>query len=133
MTNEIINPKAAVVEWCNKMSRSVTRRNLNEHMSQISEKLHVYGVPGYEYLTFCDWEKRRRYEFKHNLLLSLTYKLIKIKSSTPRRITFHSEETMRATSGKVIILNKDITLELATDKECWQSVEETIHNWQTEE
>lgn len=133
MTNQASNPQATIVEWCNKISRSVTRRDINEHMSQISDKLRVYGVPGYDYLTFCDWEKRRRYEFKHNLLLNLTYKLIKIKSSTPRRIKFQSEETMRATSGKVIILDKDITLELATDEECWQSVEETIHSWQTEE
>ena len=128
-----MNPHSTVAEWCNHMSRSVTRRNINEHMSQISVKLRVYGVPGYDYLSFCDWEKRRRYEFDHQLLLTLTYKLIKIKSSTPRRIIFHAEETMRASSGKVIILDKDITLELTADEQCWQSVEETIHNWQIEE
>ena len=131
MTNTTFNPQTTIVDWCNKMSRSVTRRDLREHMSQISHKLRIYGVPGYKYLSFYDWEKRRRHEFKHDHLLTLTYKLIKIKSSAARRIIFHSEETMHGHSGQVIILNKEIILELASDGKNWQSVEETVQNWKT--
>ncbi|MGD8484486.1 MAG: hypothetical protein PVJ63_06335 [Thioalkalispiraceae bacterium] len=127
------SPQSIIAQWCNTMSRSVTRRDIHEHMSQISDKLHVYGVPGYQQLTFYDWAKRREYEFSHNLLDSLTYKLLKIKSTGLRRIQFHAEETMRATSGKVIILYKDITLERPTDQSSWQSIEETILDWQGEE
>lgn len=133
MTEQVMTPHTIIAEWCNKMSRSVTRRDIKEHMAQLSVKLRVYGVPGFDYLSFCDCEKRRQYEFRHNLLLTLTYKLIKIKSSSPRRIHFQTEETMRATSGKVIILNKDITIELTADEQNWQAVEDTINHWQIEE
>jgi hypothetical protein len=133
MSKNAINPQAIIVDWCNRISRSITRRDLREHMLQVSEKVRIYGVPGYQQLTFLDWEKRRSHEFRHNLIQTLTYKLNQIKSSTPARILFQAEETMQAVSGKVIILDKEITLELNPQLQLWQVVEENIKNWGVKE
>jgi len=133
MSEATIDPQAVIVDWCNRISRSVSRRDLKDHMLQISEKVRVYGVPGYKQLTFLDWEKRRSHEFRHHLIQTLTYKLNRIKSSTPVRILFHAEETMQGASGKVIILDKEITLELNPQLQLWQVVEENIKNWGVQE
>ena len=133
MSEPDINPQSIIVDWCNRVSRSITRRDLNEHMQHVSEKVRVYGVPGYKELKFLDWEKRRSHEFRHNLIQTLTYKLNRIKSSTPVRINFHAEETMQGVSGKVIILDKEITLELNPQLQLWQVVEENINNWGVKE
>ena len=123
------SPQTIIVDWCNRVSRSITRRDIKEHMQHVSEKVRVYGVPGYNELRFFDWEKRRSHEFRHNLIETLTYKLNRIRTSTPARINFHAEETMQAVSGKVIILDKEITLELNPQLQLWQVVEENIKNW----
>lgn len=133
MSEDKFNPQAIIVDWCNRVSRSITRRDLKEHMQYVSEKVRVYGVPGYKELGFLDWEKRRSHEFRHNLVHTLTYKLNSIKTSTPARILFHAEETMQAVSGQVIILDKDITLELHPQLQLWQVVEENINNWGIQE
>ena len=52
MSEATIDPQAVIVDWCNRISRSVSRRDLKDHMLQISEKVRVYGVPGYKQLTF---------------------------------------------------------------------------------
>ena len=72
-------------------------------------------------------------EFKHNLIQTLTYKLNRIVSSTPARILFKAEETMHGASGQVIILDKEITLELNPQLQLWQVVEENIINWGVQE
>jgi hypothetical protein len=133
MSENAYNPQAIIVDWCNRISRSITRRDLREHMLQVSEKVRIYGVPGYQQLTFLDWEKRRSHEFRHNLIQTLTYKLNQVKSSSPARILFQAEETMQAMSGKVIILDKEITLELNPQLQLWQVVEENIKNWGVKE
>ncbi|MEJ2141022.1 MAG: hypothetical protein P8Y24_01485 [Gammaproteobacteria bacterium] len=133
MSEENFNPQAIIVDWCNRISRSITRRDLEEHMQHVSEKVRIYGVPGYKQLTFFDWEKRRSHEFRHNLIDTLTYKLNRIKTSTPVRIQFHAEETMQGVSGQVIILDKEITLELHPQRKLWQVVEENIKNWGVQE
>ena len=133
MTDTNVNPQAIIVDWCNRISRSITRRDLNEHMQHVSEKVKVFGIPGHEQLNFLDWEKRRRHEFKNNLIEAISYKLNRIKSSTAKRIHFMAQETMQAMSGQVIILDKEITLELHPQLQTWQVVEENITNWGVQE
>ena len=119
-----------ILSWFSAMSRSVHHRDIQAHMAQVSEKVHVFGIPGSREITFLDWEQRRRNEFDNDLIEDISYHLERVVSITPRRISFKAEETMRATSGQVIILNKDITLELNPANELWQVVEENIRNWQ---
>lgn len=133
MIDDTPNPQSVIVDWCNQISRSITRRDIKQHMMQVSEKVRVYGVPGHDYLTFLDWEKRRSHEFKHNMIQTLTYQLNRIKSSTPVRILFEAEETMQANTGQVIILNKEITLELNSRLQHWQVVEENITHWEIQD
>lgn len=115
-------------DWLNAISESVLNRDINEHMRLVSKKVQVYGLPGIESLNYKQWLYRRHNEFLHNRLLSLKYKLLRIKNDQQRRLGFEVEEQMVSTDGQAYIINKDILLECEKDDN-WRVVEENITSW----
>ena len=116
-------------DWLNALSDSVKNKDINAHMRLVSKSVHVYGIPNVDTLNYQDWLYRRDNEFLNNKLLSLTYKIIRIKNDQLRRLGFEVEEQMAATDGNTVIISKDILLEREED-ENWRVVEEKIHSWQ---
>jgi len=116
-------------DWLSAVSDSVKNKNINEHMKLVSKHVHVYGIPGVESINYQQWLYRRHNEFLQNRLLSLKYKIIRIKNDQQRRLGFEVEEQMMATDGRAIIISKDILLEREEDDN-WRVVEEKIHSWQ---
>lgn len=123
MSQEVIH------QWLDNMSKSVAMRDLEKHMSLVSRHVRVYGIPGHKVINYDEWRMRRRNEFDKNLLTSLRYKLLKIKTQALRRLAFQVQEVMSASNGKSVVLTKDIILELEPDEK-WRVVEESIRNWQ---
>ena len=116
-------------DWLNALSDSVKNKDINAHMRLVSKNVHVYGIPNIDTLNYQQWLYRRHNEFLNNKLLSLKYKIIRIKSDQLRRLGFEVEEQMTATDGNAVIISKDILLEREED-ESWRVVEEKIHSWQ---
>ena len=98
-------------------------------MGLVSKKVLIYGIPNQESLGYYDWKNRRRNEFNNNRLASLTYSNLNIKTITLRRLGFEVTETMQATTGQKVQIDKEIILEQEADNE-WRVVEETIKHWQ---
>lgn len=121
-----------IYQWLDSMSRSVSARDLEQHMSLVSQHVKVYGVPGQDAIDYSGWRQRRQNEFAHNLLARLSYKVIRIKTQALRRVAFEVEETMAARNGKAVVLDKDIMLELEADEK-WRVVEEKIRHWKIQE
>ena len=117
-----------IINWLNRMSESVRQRDLDAHMGLVSKKVLVYGVPNQESLGYYDWKRRRRNEFYQNLLTSLTYSNLNIKTVSLRRLGFEITEIMQAISGQKIHIDKEIILEQESDNQ-WRVVEETIKHW----
>jgi len=117
-----------ILNWLNRMSESVKKRDLNTHMGLVSKKVLVYGIPNQESLGYFDWKQRRRNEFYKNHLASLTYSDLNIKTISLRRLGFQITEVMQATTGYKIHIDKDVILEQEADNE-WRVVEETIKHW----
>ena len=117
-----------IVNWLNRMSESVKKRDLDAHMGLVSKKVLVYGIPNQESLGYYDWKRRRHNEFYKNHLASLTYESLNIKTISLRRLGFQVTEIMRATSGQRVHIDKEIILEQEADNE-WRVVEETIKDW----
>jgi hypothetical protein len=117
-----------ILNWLDRMSESVKKRDLETHMGLVSKKVLVYGIPNQESLGYFDWKQRRRNEFYKNHLASLTYSNLNIKTITLRRLGFQITEVMQATTGLKIHINKEIILEQEADNE-WRVVEETIKQW----
>lgn len=117
-----------ILNWLNRMSESVKKRDLDAHMGLVSKKVLVYGIPNQESLGYYDWKRRRRNEFYQNLLANLIYSDLSIKTITLRRLGFEVTETMQAITGQLIHIDKEIILEQEADNE-WRVVEETIKHW----
>lgn len=125
-------PQTIIGDWLEQLTRSVEKRDLAAHMRLVSERVQVYGLPGGQIVDYRRWEKRRYTEFSQAQLLALSYRLLNIKTITPRRLGFHAEETMQACNGTCIFIDKDIILEREADDH-WRVVEEHIHHWKLEE
>ena len=126
MSDEVIQ------KWLDDMSYSVATRDLSLHMSLVSQRVQVYGVPGHRHINYMQWFNRRRNEFEKGLLIRLSYKLVNIKTKALRRLGFRVEEVMTAANGQAIWLEKDIILELEVDEK-WRVVEEHIRQWHLKE
>lgn len=119
----------AVMAWCLGMTDSVQHADLDQHMSFVSRRVKVYGVPSKDVIEYRDWKARRKYEFENSQILSLNYQKIRLISSTQRRIRFSTTETTVAKTGKMLVLNKNIILEYEDD-DVWRVVEENVTDWQ---
>ena len=115
-------------DWLAAISHSVKNKDINDHMRLISKNVQVYGIPSIDSLNYQQWLYRRHNEFLHDKLLSLKYKIIRIKNDQQRRLGFEVEEQMIATDGRTFIINKDILLEREEDDN-WRVVEEKINSW----
>jgi len=130
MLNDIMSMAKNIAEdWLQALSDSVKDQDINAHMRLISKNVCVYGIPGMDTLNYKQWLYRRHNEFLHKRLLSINYKLIRIKNDQQRRLGFEVEEQMLSTNGQVVIISKDILLEREQD-ENWRVVEENINSWQ---
>jgi hypothetical protein len=115
-------------KWLSNVSESVSDKDIKRHMDLVSENVAIYGMPSGNTLSYADWYSRRKSEFKRNILKSLTYNNLKIKTIGLRRLIFDIEEVMEGTNGDIAIINKQVILEQDSD-EAWRVVEETVQNW----
>lgn len=121
--------EVTVRTWLSAMTESIARRDLAAHMALVSRNVQVYGLPGDRTIDYDGWHKRRRNELRKGLLAALHYDDLSIRQITLRRIRFNVNETMTATNGACVIINKDVIIE-QEDGEHWRVVEENINHWE---
>lgn len=126
--NQHVITEQIIHAWCMDMSDSIKQRNLDKHMSLISERVQVYGMPSKESINYKEWKHRRRNEFDKKELIAFNYEGIRIISSTQRRIRFSTTEKLLGQDGKMVILDKQILLEFE-DEQAWRVVEENVQSW----
>jgi hypothetical protein len=117
-----------ILNWLDELSESVKLRDLHRHMALVSKKVQVYGLPSNTTVDYKGWMRRRKSEFSRNILSGIKYDNLTLKAITLRRLQFQITETMHARSGKRVIIQKQIMLELEDDDK-WRVVEETIKGW----
>ncbi|MDH5409111.1 MAG: hypothetical protein OEY00_10930 [Gammaproteobacteria bacterium] len=117
-----------IINWLDEISRTISEKNLEDHMALVSPKVVVYGNPSKDTINFAGWYKRRKNEFDKNSVVCVSYAGTRIKTIAQRRIIFNVNESIVGTGGRVLLMNKDVTLEREED-DCWRVVEEKIHNW----
>jgi hypothetical protein len=118
-----------VQSWFLALARTVQEKDLDSHMSLVSQRIKVYGMPSKGVIDYKEWKKRRRYEFENNELLSISHNGLRIISTTPRRINFNTTQVMLGKDGKMVELDKNIILEKEQDDN-WRVVEENVNKWQ---
>ena len=101
---------------------------MRQHLQNISQKINVYGMPSKAVIKYKEWKARRERELNNQELLALNYQGIRIISSSAKRITFNTTETIVGNDGKMVFLDKNIILEYEEDKS-WRVVEENVNQW----
>lgn len=130
--NQHVIDMQTVHAWCLDMSHTIKHSNFNQHQELVSEKLRIYGMPSKEVITYKEWYKRRKFEMRNGMLMSVTYQDVKLTSSTSKRLRFSAYEVMLGNDGKMVILDKSFILELEEDN-VWRVVEEKVNSWRVQQ
>ena len=94
---------------------TVNNKNLVAHMSLISKKISLQGVPGFEEIRFEDWQKQCQHEFKNNIIKQVTYSGLKMISATNTHVMFKTFEKVDATDGSGNAQGIEVLLEKEED------------------
>jgi len=126
--NEHMIAEQTIHAWCIDISQSIQQQDIDKHMQLVSQRVQVYGIPTKNTINYRQWKSRRKNEFAKNSLLAINFKEIRLISSTPKRLRFNTQETMLGKDGKLVLLDKNITLELEDDN-FWRVIEEMVNKW----
>ena len=74
------------------MAQTASQHDLEKHMNLISKQVEVFGVPGFETISYDDWFRQCENEFKEKLIKSVTYENIDIIDSDESIIMFKTIE-----------------------------------------
>jgi len=112
-------------QWLNSLAETANTKKLDEHMSLISRKIRLYGVPGFETIGFDDWHRQCGYEFENNILKSVQYEGLQLLEETNKAIRFRTFETVEGTDGIANAHGVEILLEHENDG-YWRMVMQRI-------
>ncbi len=86
-------------EWLDASASTATNRQFEEHFNLVSKKVKITGVPGYESISYDDWSRQSKTDFKEGLLKSVSYEGFKLVATNERQIMFKTIETICGTDG----------------------------------
>lgn len=86
-------------EFLTAMAETASRHDFEAHMDLISKDVEVYGIPNFEKITYDDWYNQCKEEFENQLIASVTYAELEVRSETPDEIFFVAVELIEATDG----------------------------------
>ena len=87
------------LEFLAVMAETANNLDFDAHMNLISKDVSVYGVPGFEVITYDDWFNQCQHEFENNMLKKVSYEGLNILAETADRIMFKSIETVEGNDG----------------------------------
>lgn len=112
MSENIVN------QWLSSYAASAVDGELENHMSHISKEVQVYGVPGFDVVSYDDWRNQCAQEFPQKLIRSLDYDDIRIRPIDDQNIAFLTQEKIVTSEGKEIRQAVEMVLVL-NEEEIW--------------
>jgi ketosteroid isomerase-like protein len=107
------------------MADTATNMDLDAHMDLISQKVQLFGVPGFEVIGYDDWFAQCQHEFSAGVIKKVSYQGLKIITPTPKRIMFKTIETVEATDGTRNVMGIEVILEQEEDGK-WRISQERV-------
>ena len=118
-------------KWLEASALTATNKQFDEHFNLISKNVRVTGVPGFDSISYDDWARQCKEDFKEDLLEGVSYDGSKLLATNENQIMFKTVETIfvndgsRKTHGVEILLTQEedgvwrVTQErVLTDGEC---------------
>lgn len=113
------------LEFLAVMAETANKLDFDGHMNLISKEVSVYGVPGFEVITYEDWSNQCKHEFDNKLLKKISYEGLNILAQTPERIMFKSLETVEGSDGSVTTSGIEFIIQKEEDGQ-WRVGQERI-------
>jgi hypothetical protein len=113
------------LEFLAVMAETANKHDLDAHMNLISKDVSVYGVPGFEVITYNDWYRQCEYEFENRLLKKVSYAGLNILAETPDRVMFKSMETVEGSDGSVNTSGIEFIIQKEADGQ-WRVYQERV-------
>ncbi|MCK4865639.1 MAG: nuclear transport factor 2 family protein [Gammaproteobacteria bacterium] len=115
MSVENIKSKQEIIKtFLSDMAKTASQHDFEKHMNLISKKVEVFGVPGFESISYDDWFKQCENEFSEKLIKAVSYENIDIIDSTESVIMFKTiehietkDKTQNATDVVIVITRED--------------------------
>jgi len=113
------------LEFLAVMAETANKLDLDAHMNLISKEVSVYGVPGFEVITYDDWFNQCKHEFENKLLKKVSYEGLNILAQTPERVMFKSLETVEGSDGSINTSGIEFIIQKEEDGQ-WRVAQERI-------
>jgi len=115
MSEENIKSKQEIIKtFLSDMAKTASQHDFEKHMNLISKEVEVFGVPGFESISYDDWFKQCENEFSEKLIKAVSYENIDIIDSTESVIMFKTiehietkDKTQNATDVVIVITRED--------------------------
>lgn len=118
-------PEVIAQEWLDASALTATNKQFDEHFNLISKKVRVTGVPGYESISYDDWARQSKQEFKDNVLDKVEYDGLKMSAHNDTQIMFKTVESIFASDGTHRAHGVEILLEKEEDG-VWRVLQERV-------
>ena len=112
-------------DWMVNCCLTINEYDHPAHMNLISKDVKVYGIEGFDEITYDDWFAQCEQEFKDKVIKDVSYDGLNVKKADNTKILFSTVEIIEATDGTVIKHGIDILLFLESDNQ-WRVIEETL-------
>jgi len=115
MSVESVEEKQEIIKaFLSDMAETASQHDLEKHMDLISKEVEVFGVKGFETISYDDWFRQCESEFKEKLIETVSYENIEIIDSTETVIMFKTiehietkDKTKNTTNVLIVITRED--------------------------
>lgn len=118
-------PENIVQRWLDTLSSTTIAGDLDRHMALISQKLQLFGVPGFDTLGYDDWKKQCAHEFPQRMVSDIHYGPVKIRTASDEHILFSAHEHIETRDGERIKQAVEMLLSLEDDGQ-WRLTQQRI-------
>ncbi len=112
-------------DWMINCCTTINQYDHAAHMNLISKNVKVYGIEGFDEITYDDWFSQCEQEFKDKVILDVSYDGLNVKKADHNKILFSTVEIIEAKDGSTIKHGVDIVLALESDQQ-WRVIEERL-------
>ena len=120
-----MNVEQIAQNWLDNCCQTIQQYDHQAHMNLISTEVQVFGIPGFEVISYADWFSQCEYEFSEKLIKKASYDGIKIRQSNDTQIMFLTNESVLATDGTIDTHPIEIVLSRETDGH-WRVTQERL-------
>lgn len=111
--------------WLDAVEQTADALDYPAHMNLISQRVQVFGTPGFAVIDYADWSRQCAHEFAEGILASVRYLGLKVIVAQADRIMFRTVERVEARDGTVQEHGLEVLLEQEADAQ-WRVVQEKI-------